>query len=64
MINVFNPTGLKHIINLRSDFSHPNQHKFNNIPNLTLCEKCPNPEFFIYGPEKTPDLDTFHAVII
>ena len=55
----------------------------------TLCEKCPNTEFFLvriflyldgirrftpyfpifspntgkYGPEKTPYLDTFHAVI-
>ena len=44
----------------------------------SLCEKCPNTEFFLvcifphldwirrdtgkYGPEKTPYLDTFHAV--
>ena len=45
---------------------------------ITLREKCPNTEFFLvreylsifspnagkYGPEKTPHLDTFHAVII
>ena len=42
---------------------------------LSLREKCPNTEFFSgpyipsfglnagkYGPEKTPDLDTFHTV--
>ena len=35
---------------------------------ITLREKCPNTEFFSgpntgkYGPEKTPYLDTFHAV--
>ena len=39
---------------------------------LSLHEKCPNPEFFLArifrlntgkcGPEKTPYLDTFHAV--
>ena len=34
----------------------------------SLHEKCPNTEFFFglnkgkYGPEKTPYLDTFHAV--
>ena len=38
------------------------------------CVKCPNTEFFLvrffrlnagqYGPEKTPHLDTFHAVIL
>ena len=37
----------------------------------SLREICPNPEFFLvciflysgkYGPEKTPYLDTFHAV--
>ena len=54
---------------------------------LTLCEKCPNTEFFFgpyfpafgqnterysvfspntrkYGPEKTPYLDAFHAVLL
>ena len=39
----------------------------------TLREKCPNTEFFLvrisriraeYGLEKTPYLDTFHAVIV
>ena len=30
MIIVYNPSALKHSINLRSDFSHPDQHKFNN----------------------------------
>ena len=44
------------------------------LPFLSLREKCPNKEFFLvlifriqskcgkYGPEKTPYLDTFHAV--
>ena len=66
---------------LLSTFLRPLEH--------TLCEKCPNTEFFLfrifpysnwiwrdtphfsvfspnagkYGPEKTPYLDTFHAVI-
>ena len=41
-------------------------------PKHSLCEKCPNTDFFLvriqsefkrkYGPEKTPYLDTFHAV--
>ena len=39
----------------------------------TLCEMCPNKEIFWsvfshiwteYGPEKTPYLDTFHAVTV
>ena len=27
-----------------------------------LCEMCPNTNVGKYGPEKTPYLDTFHAV--
>ena len=47
------------------------------LPNYTLCEMCPNTGFFSgpyfpvfspsagkYGSEKTPYLDTFHAVIV
>ena len=39
---------------------------FNLVKN-SLREKCPNMEFFlvrIFGSEKTPNLDTFHAVFI
>ena len=33
------------------------------LATLSLCEMCPNTEFAgKYGPEKTPYLDTFHAV--
>ena len=44
-----------------------------NVTLNTLREKCPNTEFFLvrisriraeYGLEKTPYLDTFHAVIV
>ena len=44
-----------------------------NQGNITLCEMCPNKEFFLlrifpvisgkYGPVKTPCLDTFHTVL-
>ena len=43
------------------------------IASLSLREKCPNTDFFLvrislirteYGPEKTPYLDTFHAVYV
>ena len=41
-----------------------------NLGSHSLREKCPNTEFFFvqnagkYGPEKTPNLGTFHPVII
>ena len=39
----------------------------NQLKTESLCEKCPNTDFFsgpyflIFGPEKTPYFNTFHA---
>ena len=44
---------------------------FHRSGKMSLCEMCPNTEFFLvcifpgkYGPEKTPYLDTSHAVYV